>query len=1651
MLRCQSQPPPSVTATNALTFNGDLDCNPTGSYVESFSWTAPTFTMAAEERMTVEGDLTITTSTATGETMTLNSGSVVETITTGTRGDLSLNVASGADIEVAASAQIRSSGNLTFSTNNDVDLGTEVLLETFNVEGDMSLNIPALDDQTWTDITINTAPAGIFTLGNSHSITLSGTTAVHSSVDWSSLTSLTVDATAQLNANSRGCKQTSTGFGFIPDVSNDCAIDSAGTNGGGQSNGSSGGAGSGHGGKGGIAGNSTTYYADAGGETYDSATNPVLVGAAGAYGTTNVLGGNGGGLVKVSLSGTLTHNGPITADGGRGMDHTSRDAGGGSGGSINITIDTYTCSTGTFSADGGDGGNGSSASKGGGGGGGRVAVNYTTDSVSCPLSGLTAAGVAAGGLEGGGNATDGETGTLNIDQAICGDGGLDSGETCDDGGTDAGDGCSATCQEETGFSCTGEPSTCTAICGDGLIKGSEACDDNNTTPSDGCSATCTIETDYSCSGEPSTCSIDLSGWINRHPITINASCVDENQTNFAVLLADGNFLDDAYTNTQTNGEELRFSSDQAGDTQLAFEVVNWNKGAKTSEVWVKIPSLSSTVDNQIYVWYNNASASALPVDEARGSENVWASEFKAVYHLNESATDEGSSTTHVDSTSNDNDGTQSGNASTASGKIGTAQDFDGTNDLITVPDSASLDISGTNLTIELWASSTTSTTWDNLVQKDAGSWANGWGIIKNAATTVALYINSYTVNFSPATFTNDDNFHHIVGVYDGTNITTYVDTSAGTPDSFTGSITTNNNQLQIGQGSGSTSYSWPGKIDEVRIYEGSYSTGRISTSYNNQNTPATCSTAGAAESTSVQATEGIPTTLSITNSSPVFTVVPSDGGSNNGSGTSGTTGNPTDVDADVTLTATAKDLNGDQYYLALCKTDAITAGDNNVPTCTGGSWAISAATNSDAQATVTYTALVADVESNDWYAFVCDKVVGGGVCSASNRGVAQGTITFTGEPADGDRVEIGVNSGDAALLYEFDSNATCTGSATNICVTINTPADGEEVAAALAAAEPAGNNNDLVQRGTVVYVYATDKGAPVTPDGNFIVLSDSCGGCADTNAVIAVSGPVLSGGNDDTADPFFVNHRPTFSSVSTDDGTGGTIEPGEIVRFLITVADPDSSGGADTIVAVACDRGNTFNFATGSCSSTELCRTSAGTGAQTCNFPGSKSSAPVAHGSHDFEIFIFDNHLFDATDADSTETFAISDVAPFLNSYTATDFPAPAAGGSDPVDFSASIGDNNGDNDVTAVEGIFFDDNVVTNTCTPDQNDCYIAATCTLEPATISTPTAAGTKTSLGTDTDLTASCQVIVFFNANESNNWEVHVNPTDGLGQETGLADSNLNINNPALTGIALIQSSIGYGAITPGGVSIGKPTEIANLGNQVLDVFIDGTDMTDGSNTIPASQQRWHHTTQDFAFDTTAAKSTLPAIDGPNGYTLTALATGTASNNLNIAITNSDTIDCQAEVPSFLASLIGGTTPNFTLACDLDDLTQGGGNNPLTGARFAAGINFGTGASEIELSISAAAAGTGDTIVTPQTVTLVGGVTGSNNLTTSASGTDEAGGCLNRNLVVRDVATSTATDETIYWKLRIPSGQPAGSYTGSNSFKTTAATTCATGEAQ
>ena len=103
--------------------------------------------------------------------------------------------------------------------------------------------------------------------------------------------------------------------------------------------------------------------------TYGSEMLPVDLGSGGGTRCCGTTPGSGGGDLLLTVSGTLTDNGVISANGG---DGNGLQVGGGSGGSVSIHAPALT-GTGSIAANGGAGGEA-------GGGGGRVALYFNSDS-----------------------------------------------------------------------------------------------------------------------------------------------------------------------------------------------------------------------------------------------------------------------------------------------------------------------------------------------------------------------------------------------------------------------------------------------------------------------------------------------------------------------------------------------------------------------------------------------------------------------------------------------------------------------------------------------------------------------------------------------------------------------------------------------------------------------------------------------------------------------------------------------------------------------------------------------------------------------------------------------------------------------------------------------------------------------------------------------------------------------------------------------------------------------------------------------------------------------------------------------------------------------------------------------------------------------
>jgi hypothetical protein len=328
---------------------------------------------------------------------------------------------------------------------------------------------------------------------------------------------------------------------------------------------------------------------------------------------------------------------------------------------------------------------------------------------------------------------------------------------------------------------------------------------------------------------------DLSAWSYRKKITIDNTKVDADLTNFPVLITEANFDSTFFSNCESDGSDIVLTTDEG--ERLSRELVSIDTNGETMELWVKVPTVSSSTDTVIYIYYGNSSASET------NDTDVWDSDFVGVWHMDDALTD---------STSNGNNGTKHGLSqfpTEATGKIGKAQSFSNTNgEYIDVGSDSSLNPMGA-ITLECWAKIDIRSCNDGLISR--GGLGNSWGSYQMCLYDEDIWasLNDHAAASRANTDlpSGESNWHHYMATYDRTlpsaNVRIYID---GTLEGWcTGAYTTlldyddETDKTYLGNFYGDLGYQLDGSLDEVRISKTVRQATWIRTQYNNQNSPST--------------------------------------------------------------------------------------------------------------------------------------------------------------------------------------------------------------------------------------------------------------------------------------------------------------------------------------------------------------------------------------------------------------------------------------------------------------------------------------------------------------------------------------------------------------------------------------------------------------------------------------------------------------------------------------------------------------------------------------------------------------------------------------------------------------------------------------------
>ncbi len=322
-----------------------------------------------------------------------------------------------------------------------------------------------------------------------------------------------------------------------------------------------------------------------------------------------------------------------------------------------------------------------------------------------------------------------------------------------------------------------------------------------------------------------------SSWLYRQGITIDSDNVDfslsGSLSQFPVLISLTDGSNSLFGNAQPDGDDILFTASD-GHTKIPHEIQAYDDTGGSEELlaWVRVPTFNNGSNTVIYMYYGNASASSQETPSS-----VWDSNFKGVWHLEESAAGVGTADLYQDSTSNNNHGDDQVAHAGKAGRIGNGQQFDGVGDYIDCGNDGSLNVN--NLTIEVWIYSTGFAVNGGIVSKGLDAfrqyWTWTWG--GNGS-----YEIDNDVNVNDAWLLSTDQWQHMALTWDGTNVVTYLNGTLGVSNGQgTGNIDPTVEPLLFGYIDG-YNY-WDGNLDEVRLSSIARSADWIKASYVSQNNP----------------------------------------------------------------------------------------------------------------------------------------------------------------------------------------------------------------------------------------------------------------------------------------------------------------------------------------------------------------------------------------------------------------------------------------------------------------------------------------------------------------------------------------------------------------------------------------------------------------------------------------------------------------------------------------------------------------------------------------------------------------------------------------------------------------------------------------------
>lgn len=567
-----------------------------------------------------------------------------------------------------------------------------------------------------------------------------------------------------------------------------------------------------------------------------------------------------------------------------------------------------------------------------------------------------------------------------------------------------------------------------------------------------------------------------------------------------------------------------------------------------------------------------------------------------------------------------------------------------------------------------------------------------------------------------------------------------------------------------------------------------------------------------------------------------------------------------------------------------CSSDP--GGWTTVPTDDSQAFRMASTTNFNDQASTT-----AQLLNSEGYSFVTGRMVKDPSSQTASTSLAENRYTeaeyvfyATAGAADGNTYCFRLTNASTALnAYDRYAELTLAGNPNTAPAFSVNPSDdgsatstptsfGDNVTFSATAIDPENDNYYLAvcQTGSIT---PGNDGPPVCNGGSWCIsglASSTAEATCDYNAatssetlnwhafvcdkwagvgVAKCSAASQGGWGDDNDSPFNINHRPTFTSIITQNDNQ---DPGSTFNIVTVSADTDTAGGADTLYLYVCRVDSaSFSGCSGGAGNTvcQILATSSPNAA--CAYA---DTAPTPATTTVYYGFIYDNHGLAASANSASSSYTINNVAPTLGSLVLNNgqpITLNIKGAPDKLvqTINSSVTDPNGCDTglVSAVASVYMSNVSGGYNCTADTNDCYqigvsgcVKSACSGDDDSTATITCSADLKYYAVPTDNTAPG------NPWEPYTWTSRIQVYDGANYvATGSAAVEL------ATGRALDvnEAWIDFGSNLFAGQntgSVNQTTTVMNISNSPVDTNLAGIDMSGiPSGTLAVGNQEWNLT--------------------------------------------------------------------------------------------------------------------------------------------------------------------------------------------------------------